>query len=595
MNTRIEILSPRLANQIAAGEVVERPSSVIKELLENALDAGATRIDIDVERGGVQLLRVSDNGQGIHPDDLPLALARHATSKIKTLDDLSAVLSLGFRGEALASIASVSKLTLISRQQQSASAWLAFAEGAGMKVEVRPAALEQGTRVEVRDLFFNTPARRRFLRSENTEFAHIDETVKRVALARPDVAIKLTHNGKTMRHFRAGNGVEALQERVGAILGRSFLVTAAYADVPLDKHRLHGWVGHPEQHRAQADGQFVFVNGRAIRDRVVTHAIRAAYDEQLPKGRAPCFALFLDMPPNEVDVNVHPTKHEVRFRQARWVHDWLTQVVRDALTRLPMIDDSHSTQAEQDKNSKEENRHWHALSPAATRPFTSRANVPLSPTQVRDELGFYQASTAVHFAAKSGGNISFASAGQLTQKSEQHAANSLLFVAQDLCLQMQETPKLWRTDLLLQHYVHAQWWSLVAKKQTIVTQALLMPLPVQLAEEKIAKLKPLGFEIHDGLLLRAPAALKGCDWNVLLSELLQSDNALINACVHLQQQKIAADIHYWQGLIDWVMHSEHDAQTLQQLSCELGAQDWVHLWQHARGKSAVLPNTESTS
>jgi DNA mismatch repair protein MutL len=328
---RIELLSPRLANQIAAGEVVERPASVAKELLENSLDSGAARIDVDVELGGTKLLRVRDDGSGIAADDLPLALARHATSKIRELEDLESVMSMGFRGEALASISSVARLTLTSRTADADQAWQVETEGRDMAPRVQPAAHPVGTSVEVRDLFFNTPARRKFLKAEKTEFDHLQEVVKRLALARFDVAFHLRHNGKSVLALHEAHDEAARARRVAAVCGPSFLEQALPIEIERNGLRMWGWVGLPTFSRSQADLQYFFVNGRAVRDKLVAHAVRQAYRDVLFNGRHPTFVLFLEIDPSVVDVNVHPTKHEVRFRDGRMVHDFLYGTLHRAL------------------------------------------------------------------------------------------------------------------------------------------------------------------------------------------------------------------------------------------------------------------------
>jgi DNA mismatch repair protein MutL len=330
-SARIQLLSPRLANQIAAGEVVERPASVIKELLENSLDSGARRIEVDVEQGGIKLLRVRDDGSGIPADDLPLALARHATSKIRELEDLEQVLSLGFRGEALASISSVARLTMTSRTADAEQAWQVETEGRDMQPRVQPAAHPVGTSVEVRDLFFNTPARRKFLKSEKTEFDHLQEVIKRLALARFDVAFHLRHNGKTVLGLHEANDEVSRGRRVASVCSPGFLEQALPIEIERNGLRLWGWVGLPTFSRSQADLQYFYVNGRMVRDKLVAHAVRQAYRDVLFNGRHPTFVLFLDIDPSVVDVNVHPTKHEVRFRDGRMVHDFLYGTLHRAL------------------------------------------------------------------------------------------------------------------------------------------------------------------------------------------------------------------------------------------------------------------------
>ena len=331
MHDKIQQLSPRLANQIAAGEVVERPASVIKELLENSLDAGASRLDVEIDNGGIKRIKVRDNGKGIDREDLPLALARHATSKIHALEDLEAVATLGFRGEALASISSVARLSLTSSRDESGKGWQVSAEGRDMQAQLTPAAHPRGTTVDVRDLFFNTPARRKFLRTEKTEFNRVDDTIKRLALSRFDVSISLRHNGKGVHNLRAGSGRVEMERRVAQVCGPAFMQNALHIDVERSGLRLWGWVAEPAFSRSQADLQFFYVNGRAIRDKVVSHAVRRAFADVLYHGRHPAFVLYLELDPASVDVNVHPTKHEVRFRDGRLVHDFLFGSLHRAL------------------------------------------------------------------------------------------------------------------------------------------------------------------------------------------------------------------------------------------------------------------------
>ena len=332
---RIHRLSPRLANQIAAGEVVERPASVVKEVLENSLDAGASRVEIDVESGGAKLIRIRDDGWGIEPEDLPLAMARHATSKITSLEDLEQVASLGFRGEALASIGSVSRLSVTSNASDAGSEGsCAACEGRDMEVAVRPAPHPRGTTVEVRDLFFNTPARRKFLRTEKTEFSHLEEVVKRLALSRFDVAFTLRHNGRVIHNLKAGSGDAERRRRVATVCGPAFMEQAVHIEADAGGLRLRGWVGLPTFSRSQADLQYFFVNGRVIRDKLIAHAIRQAYRDVLYHGRHPAFVLYLDLDPAQVDVNVHPTKHEVRFRDGRAVHNFIFSSLHRSLAEV---------------------------------------------------------------------------------------------------------------------------------------------------------------------------------------------------------------------------------------------------------------------
>jgi DNA mismatch repair protein MutL len=333
--SRIHLLSPRLANQIAAGEVVERPASVVKELLENSLDAGSRWIEIDVEGGGARLIRVRDDGAGIAADELALSLSRHATSKIETLEDLESVASLGFRGEALASISSVSRLAITSNDGGTDSAaQRAEAEGSDMAVQLKPAAHPRGTTVEVRDLFFNTPARRKFLRTEKTEFGHIEEVVKRQALSRYEVGFQLRHNGRLVHQLRSCDSAAERERRVASVCGPAFMEQALYFETEVGQLRLWGWVGLPTFSRSQADLQYFFVNGRVIRDRLVAHAVRQAYRDVLYHGRHPAFVLYLELDAAGVDVNVHPTKHEVRFRDGRSVHDFIFRSLHRTLAEV---------------------------------------------------------------------------------------------------------------------------------------------------------------------------------------------------------------------------------------------------------------------
>ena len=320
----IQALPDQLISQIAAGEVIERPSAVVKELLENALDAGATQITVRLEQGGVKRIAITDNGRGIPPEQMPLALARHATSKIASLTDLENVGTLGFRGEALASIASVAQLTLTTRTADAAHAWEITGSQEG---NVVPASGAPGTTIDVQDLYFNTPARRKFLKSEQTEYGHCAEVVRRIALARPDVTFSLTHNGKTVDHWNVGE----FAKRSAHILGDEF----ANARLPVDESagplRIHGFIGLPTASKARADGQYFYVNGRFVRDKLLVHAVRAAYQDVLHGDRYPSYALALDLDPALVDVNVHPSKIEVRFRDSRSVHQFVFHAVSRAL------------------------------------------------------------------------------------------------------------------------------------------------------------------------------------------------------------------------------------------------------------------------
>jgi DNA mismatch repair protein MutL len=329
----IQILPSRLANQIAAGEVVERPASVVKEIVENSLDSGASSIEIDIEKGGHKRILIRDNGSGIPHDELALALSRHATSKIAKLDDLEAICSLGFRGEALASISSVARLSLSSKPKDQTQAWQAHCEGRDMQVQLNPVAHPDGTSVDVVDLFFNTPARRKFLRTEKTEFAHIDEVVRRIALSRFDVSFSLKHNGKLLRKYPAVKAQDTELKRIGAICGKEFAAQNIELNSQYQQFELKGWLAQPEQAKTQGDFQYFYVNGRMMRDKLINHAVRQAFEGLIDADLYPTYVLYLTLEPNQVDVNVHPAKHEVRFHQARLVHDFIYRALTDSLNQ----------------------------------------------------------------------------------------------------------------------------------------------------------------------------------------------------------------------------------------------------------------------
>ncbi len=329
---RIQQLPTHLANQIAAGEVVERPASVVKELLENAIDAGARNVEIDIEQGGMRLIRIRDDGSGIHHDDLALALSRHATSKIGSMEELERVATLGFRGEALPSIASVARLMLSSRTDATERGWRVQADYSVVSAP-EPVPHARGTSVEVRDLFYNTPARRKFLRTEKTEFTHLEEVVKRIALSRFDAAVRLHHNQRAIYALRAAETLEQMEQRVADVCGAAFIENALRVDFSAAGLRLSGWVALPAFSRSQADLQYFYVNSRMARDKLVAHAIRQAYRDVLHHDRHPAYVLYFEIDPALVDVNAHPTKHEVRFRESRLVHDFVFRALHDVLAQ----------------------------------------------------------------------------------------------------------------------------------------------------------------------------------------------------------------------------------------------------------------------
>lgn len=336
---RIRALPEQLINQIAAGEVVERPASVVKELVENSLDAGSSRVHVAIELGGRRLIRIRDNGSGIDREDLALAVSRHATSKIGSLDELERVASLGFRGEALPSIASVSRLRIDSRTGEADHGWYLESDGGSGRPEARPSSQAPGTTVEVRDLFYNTPGRRKFLRTDRTEFDHVQQVLRRLAMARFDVAFGLEHNGRTILDLPAASASDARERRVAQLLGEDFVDHALTIAIEGNGLVLNGWLCVPTYSRGQPDLQFLYVNGRAVRDRTVAHAIRQAYQDVLFKDRHPAYLLFLEVDPGQVDVNVHPAKAEVRFRDGRLIHDFLTRSLREVLAGVVPVRD----------------------------------------------------------------------------------------------------------------------------------------------------------------------------------------------------------------------------------------------------------------
>jgi DNA mismatch repair protein MutL len=387
----IRPLPPELINQIAAGEVIERPASVVKELVENSIDAGARRIEVDIEQGGTRLIRVRDDGGGIPRDELALAVASHATSKIGSFDDLERVASMGFRGEALASVSSVARFSLTSRHQGEDAAWRIEVDG-GRLQDARPAQHPPGTTIEVRDLFYNVPARRKFLRAERTEFAHIDDLLKSLALAREGVDIRLSHNGKPVRLLKPARDEHAALARVAEVLGADFPGQALRVEHEAAGLRLSGWVGLPTASRSQADQQYFYVNGRLVRDRIVAHAVRQAYSDVLFHGRHPVFVLFLQLDPTGVDVNVHPAKSEVRFREQRLIHDFLFRTLHEALAQTragataPAVDTAFPLAAASGASSGAYSGAG-AYQPSANQGAAAMPAWPLSSSQSRLTLG----------------------------------------------------------------------------------------------------------------------------------------------------------------------------------------------------------------
>ncbi|BEE16437.1 DNA mismatch repair protein MutL [Aeromonas enteropelogenes] len=549
----IRILPPILANQIAAGEVVERPSSVVKELVENSLDAGADRVEIDIDKGGAKLIRIRDNGCGVARDELVLALSRHATSKVATLDDLEGINSLGFRGEALASISSVSRLTFTSRTAEQAEAWQAQAEGREMSVTVKPAAHPVGTTVEVVDLFFNTPARRKFMRSEKTEFAHIDELVRRIALSRFDVTLILRHNGKVVRQYKAANTVPEQERRLAAVCGTPFMHHALAVESEHSDVRLWGWLATPQGARPQNDLQYTYVNGRMMRDKLINHAIRQAYDELLPADRFAAYVLYIELDPRQVDVNVHPAKHEVRFHQARLIHDFIFQALFTALRRegagtatdeplaetlvelpvTPQIEYPGQAPrpewygAEHNYRALAQVREGGAGSAGAGRAGSYQPPEPPSREAMRG-MGALLTTLPIAESAQVATNAP----ADAPRPPAQQGCRALTLVEQAYLL-MERDGQLALLSLVRAERLLLRHWLLETWGQGLAAQPLLLPVSFKLPKNLITLvevqerlLKRMGLELKSGgrdtmILTRVPALLRQTDLVRLLPELLQ--------------------------------------------------------------------------
>jgi len=525
---RIHALPTQLVNQIAAGEVVERPASVVKELVENCFDAGAGQISIDIEQGGARLIKIRDDGCGIDKEDLPLALSRHATSKIASLDDLEHVATMGFRGEALPSISSVARLTLISRTPEADCAWRVSADGTETDFDPQPDPHPPGTTVDVRDLFYNTPARRKFLKAEKTEFAHIETLIKRMALSRFEMGFKLTHNQKEVFNLKAALTDEQQEQRISDVCGTAFIENSVKIDFAASGLQLSGWVGLPTFSRSQQDMQFFYVNGRLVKDKLVSHAVKQAYQDVLYQGRHPVFVLYLALDPALVDVNAHPAKLEVRFREGRLVHDFLFQALHRSLadirpehrvTRIDAVDETYPVE----KNSA--SREFQAL--RRDPGYSSRPQQAPLPIHVEEQI---QAYTALYPKSinQAPAEIRHQQVGQ-TKPPLGYAIAHLhnIFI-------LAETP----TGIILvdTHAAHERVTYERLKKQfaqgSIVSQPLLLPITIQvtgieaeLAEDQHDFFYQLGFDINrsgpENIILRSvPALLVGADMEVLIRDVL---------------------------------------------------------------------------
>jgi DNA mismatch repair protein MutL len=520
---RIHALPSQLINQIAAGEVVERPASVVKELLENSLDAGADRIEIDIEQGGVKLIRVRDNGSGIHKDDLAMALSRHATSKVGTLQELEQVSSLGFRGEALPSIASVSRLTLTSRQRGADAGWTL--QATVDPADPVPAAHPDGTSIEVRDLFYNTPARRKFLKTERTEYSHIDALLKRLALSRFDVGFVLRHNQREIFSMSPASSGGERDARVHQVLGSAFLENSFFIQIEAAGMRLSGWMGRPTFNRSQADMQYFYVNGRMVRDKVVMHAARQAYQDVLFHGRHPAYLLFMGLDPRLVDVNVHPAKSEVRFRESRQVHDFIYRTLQRALAEdIPKGEEAAPVMPDATPRPQEESRPAYPVT-GSDSPLSGSRPLNLG---VSEQHAGYSRSFQAPPARPEG-------AGQ----EQEPAAPGMpplgfaLAQLQGVYILAQNAAGLVLVDMHAAHErIVYERFKQRFEGAGITTQPLLVPAAVavsereaDLAEQSAGLLQELGMEVdrldREKLLVRSiPAMLQGTDPEQLLRDLL---------------------------------------------------------------------------
>ena len=573
----IKLLPPRLANQIAAGEVVERPASVVKELVENSLDAGATRIELDIEKGGHKRIKLRDNGIGIAKDELELALSRHATSKIATLDDLEQILSLGFRGEALASISSVSRLSLTSKPAGQEQAWQANCEGRDMAVSLQPAAHPDGTTIDVADIFYNTPARRKFLRTEKTEYQHIEDVIKRIALSRPDVAFMLRHNGKVTKRFTAV-GEDQLASRVGQVCGQAFLQHAIHTRCEYDSITLEAWLGDASQMRSSNDCQYSFVNGRGMRDKLILHALRQAYESVLALPEQPAFVVYLTIDPKEVDVNVHPAKHEVRFQQSRLVHDFICKAICDALSSSAGAQDTMlqepSPQPSHDYIRPLVQRSDNDYNPPAGTSHQVRSGgtgspagrgAPYTPAGSRVS-GQYQQhyqqlmTPAPEQADDAGSGLRFV-----------ELAGARLYVQTSQCvlLESQQLVKPWLVDKF---------------NQASVAQPLLMPVAVSqtLTAQSAAFLTEQGFEISSAggksRLLKVPGGLRQLPWAGLFPALVeaspQQEEALHLALAQALQNQQTKQLPLWQWFDQLAVSAQADI--LEQYGLGVAQQKLIH-------------------
>lgn len=616
----IKILPPQLANQIAAGEVVERPASVIKELVENSLDAGATKVDIEIDKGGSKLIKIQDNGSGIEKDQLGLALSRHATSKLASLDDLDAILSFGFRGEALASISSVSRLTFTSRTASQTEAWQAYAEGSEMAVKVIPAAHPVGSTVEAVDLFFNTPARRRFLKSDKTEFTHIDEWLKRIALVRRDIHFTLKHNGKMVRNYRPANTQNQYLQRLAQVSGKQFAEHALAVDCEHNGLKLSGYIQSPHFDASSSDTQYFYVNGRLVRDRLVNHAVRQAFAEQL-QGVQVGYVLMLELDPHQVDVNVHPAKHEVRFHESRYVHDFILQALQSALSQAEQLPLNAYQPESDDAPVDHAEAQLVQSTPAANRPsspFAGHYSAPLSATPTASERHVHERAASAYGQRESGYSQSSGAEYRASRSDRYQAPDLPSQAAIDNYAQLLATPDVNRTTAALPSpmplVLAGQYWVItqdnalkllafttvadaVLRQQIehklasgLVGQPLLMPVSIKAdndwldtLEQRELLIRKLGIEltIRLGQLIikKVPPYLRQSQLANVIAEFLQwirfeepEDEAIVNWLVGHGRDHFTSASALW---TDFCQLAESQQQQIISKAKALPWQEWL--------------------
>lgn len=604
----IQILPARLANQIAAGEVVERPASVVKEIVENSLDSGATSIEIDIEKGGHKRILIRDNGSGIPHDELALALSRHATSKITKLDDLEAICSLGFRGEALASISSVARLSLSSKPKEQTQAWQAQCEGRDMQVQLNPVAHPDGTSVDVVDLFFNTPARRKFLRTEKTEFTHIDEVVRRIALSRFDVSFSLKHNGKLLRKYPAVNAQNTQLKRLSAVCSKEFTEQSIELNSQYQQFELKGWLAHPEQAKCQSEFQYFYVNGRMMRDKLLNHAVRQAFEGLIAADYYPAYVLYLTLEPNQVDVNVHPAKHEVRFHQARLVHDFIYRALTDSLNQ-------YFQQGQQQQNSEA-----NVLPPVQpNHDYIHPLQEPSSKVNVDEDLPNYS-SARVQSSGTSGALVNKGKAEHLVNSAQvinqssknyqqlmtptttgNFASNSLEQTAVMPGQWIPVTDKKILLNLGQNFYLldtkalHLIVMSKLYTDSIPVSQPLLMPISITASVNLLIQAKALyqpllensveiGWTPNRVILRKVPAGLRQFRWIECLEKILGCEvrsteevrKHLLTCIVSSEKMSPTQIQELWQQFVNMSVNLEHEVA---QISQHVHLDDWLNTYE----------------